>query len=117
MSQSNGYAQLSTAFHMAGFALCSIEILCGAVRAGATSEESFIMSAATTSVFAVENMSCEHCAARVTKAVKALAPGSEVQVDLPTGAVTVAPAAVDPQAMAKAISDAGYPARLAENMS
>lgn len=75
------------------------------------------MPAAPTSVFAVENMSCDHCAARVAKAVKALAPGSEVQVDLPTGAVTVAPAVADVQAMAKAISDAGYPARIAEKTS
>jgi copper chaperone CopZ len=72
------------------------------------------MSAAPTSVFAVENMSCDHCVGRVTKAVKAVAPVSEVQVDLSTGAVTVAPAAADPQAMAKAISDAGYPARPVE---
>ncbi len=75
------------------------------------------MPAANTTVFAVENMSCDHCAARVTKAVNAMAPGSEVQVDLPTGAVTVTPAATDAAAMAKAISEAGYPARPAENIS
>lgn len=75
------------------------------------------MPAANTTVLAVENMSCDHCAARVTKAVKAMAPGSEVHVDLPTGAVTVTPAAADVAAMAKAISDAGYPARPAENIS
>ena len=36
-------------------------------------------------IFAVENMSCDHCATRVTKAIKRLAPQSEVDVDLPTG--------------------------------
>ncbi len=75
------------------------------------------MPAANNTVFAVENMSCDHCAARVTKAVKSVAPGSEVHVDLPAGAVTVTPAAGDAAVMAKAISDAGYPARLAENIS
>jgi Cu+-exporting ATPase len=75
------------------------------------------MAAVPTSVFAVENMSCDHCVGRVTKAVKALAPESEVSVDLATGAVTVGPAPADPQAMARAISDAGYPARLAEQAS
>jgi copper chaperone len=67
-------------------------------------------------VFAVENMSCDHCAARVTKAVHALAPQSEVKVDLSTGAVTVTPAVADPAGVARAIAEAGYPARAAENI-
>jgi copper chaperone len=67
-------------------------------------------------IFAVENMSCDHCAARVTKAIKVLAPQSEVHVDLPTGAVTVTPAVADPVAVAKAIADAGYPAHATEDI-
>jgi copper chaperone CopZ len=74
------------------------------------------MSDTANTLFSVENMSCERCAARVTKAVKALEPEAEVKVDLPTGAVTVSPAVADPASIAKAISDAGYPARVAENI-
>jgi copper chaperone len=74
------------------------------------------MSESANTLFAVENMSCERCAARVTKAVKALEPEAEVKVDLPTGAVTVSPAVADPAKIARAISDAGYPARVAENI-
>jgi copper chaperone CopZ len=33
-----------------------------------------------------------------------------VQVDLPSGDVTLTPAAADPAAVAKAITEAGYPA-------
>jgi copper chaperone CopZ len=66
-------------------------------------------------IFAVENMSCERCAARVTKAIHALAPQAEVSVDLPTGAVTVTPAVADPPSVARAIAEAGYPARAAGN--
>ncbi len=66
-------------------------------------------------IFAVENMSCGHCATRVTKAIKRLAPQSEVDVDLTTGAVTVTPAVADPAGVAKAIAEAGYPARATEH--
>ena len=69
----------------------------------------------TNTIFAVENMSCERCAARVTKAIHALAPQAEVNVDLPTGAVTVTPAVADPGLVARAIAEAGYPARAAGN--
>jgi copper chaperone CopZ len=61
-------------------------------------------------VFAVSDMTCGHCADRVRKAALSVAPGSEVQVDLPSGDVTLTPAAADPAAVAKAITDAGYPA-------
>lgn len=74
------------------------------------------MAGVNKTIFAVENMSCDHCAARVTKAIKVLAPQSEVQVNLPTGAVTVTPAVDDPAGVAKAIADAGYPARATENI-
>jgi Cu+-exporting ATPase len=67
-------------------------------------------------IFAVENMSCERCSARVTKAIHALAPQSEVKVDLPTGAVTVTPALANPDSVARAITEAGYPAHASENI-
>lgn len=72
------------------------------------------MAQAGDSIFAVEKMTCDHCAKRVTKAVNSVAPDASVQVDLATGVVTVTPAAADPAAVAKAISEAGYPARPAK---
>ena len=62
-------------------------------------------------VFAVEGMNCGKCAARVTKAIHAQAPGADVRVDLEGQSVTVAPAAANPRALAQAITEAGYPAR------
>jgi copper chaperone CopZ len=60
----------------------------------------------------VEKMSCGKCAARVTKAIQTVAPGAEVKIDLPTGAVSVTPPA-DVAALAQAVTEAGYPARAA----
>ena len=72
-------------------------------------------AAAEATVFAVEDMSCDHCAARVKKAILALQAESDVQVDLATGLVHVRPVVGDPESMAEAIAEAGYPARLAES--
>ncbi len=69
------------------------------------------MSAPSSTIFAVSDMTCGHCAARVKKAVLSLEQGAEVEVDLASGDVTVTPAAADPAAVARAIADAGYPAR------
>jgi len=56
----------------------------------------------------VENMSCGHCVAAVTKAVKAVDGGAQVEVDLPGKQVKVqSGAALD--AVKTAIVDAGYP--------
>jgi copper chaperone CopZ len=59
---------------------------------------------------AVEGMSCGKCAARVTKAIQARAPDAQVHVDLEKAEVTVAPAVSDPQALARVVTEAGYPA-------
>jgi Cu+-exporting ATPase len=64
-------------------------------------------------VFNVEKMSCGGCAKHVTKAVQSVSPGAEVNVDLASGKVTVSPSPADATAVAKAVTDAGYPARLA----
>lgn len=61
-------------------------------------------------VFSVEGMSCGKCAARVTKAIQAQAPEARVEVDLAARRVTVAPAVADADALARVISEAGYPA-------
>ncbi len=71
------------------------------------------MTTGAKTIFAVEGMSCGKCAARVTKAIQQAAPGAEVQVDLDKAEVTVAPPAGDPAALARVITEAGYPASLA----
>lgn len=58
--------------------------------------------------FNVPDMTCGHCVATVTKAVKALDAEAEVKADLGAKTVTVetsAPAA----AVARALDEAGYP--------
>ncbi len=57
--------------------------------------------------FQVQGMSCGHCSAAVTQAVKALDPAAEVQVDLASGRVDVQ-SQQDPAAIAKAIEQEGY---------
>ena len=65
-------------------------------------------------VFQVEKMSCNHCARAVTKAVQTVQPDAEVKIDLATGRVEVSPELPQPAVAAKAIEEAGYPARLAQ---
>lgn len=60
----------------------------------------------------VENMSCSHCVARVTKAVQTVAPQAQVTIDLQTKKVEVTGAANEAEIIA-AINDAGYPAQKA----
>lgn len=56
----------------------------------------------------VQEMSCGHCVASVTKAVKALDAGATVEVDLAGKKVKVESAAPLDSVKA-AIADAGYP--------
>jgi copper chaperone len=56
----------------------------------------------------VENMSCGHCVASVTKAVKALDGTARVDVDLASKQVKVQSGA-PLDAVKAAIADAGYP--------
>ncbi len=60
----------------------------------------------------VEGMSCGHCVAAVTRAAQALDPQADVDVDLRGKHVRVRSDAA-PAAIAAAITDAGYPARVA----
>jgi heavy metal translocating P-type ATPase len=64
-------------------------------------------------VFDVKEMSCGGCVKHVAKAVQTAQPGAEVSADLATGKVTVTPSPNDPEAVAKAITEAGYPAKVA----
>ena len=66
-------------------------------------------NAATTTTFVVTGMTCGHCVAAVTEEVSKLESVSSVEVDLPTGAVTVTSnGAVDPADFAAAVDEAGY---------
>ena len=62
--------------------------------------------------FKVPDMSCDHCVASITRAVKAIDPAAEVTADVAGKTVTVA-SAVSAAAVAKALNDAGYPSTAA----
>ena len=63
----------------------------------------------STATYTVTGMTCEHCVASVTEEIGEL-PGVEgVQVDLPTGAVTVtSEQPLDAAAVRSAVEEAGY---------
>ncbi|MEK4033290.1 heavy metal translocating P-type ATPase [Methylocystis sp. IM3] len=67
----------------------------------------------TMTTFNVKDMTCGMCVKHVTKAVQSVEPGAEVKVDLATGKVDVSPTPKDPAALAKVITEAGYPAQVA----
>ena len=58
--------------------------------------------------FEVNDMTCGHCVGVITKAVNAVAPGAEVQIDLATHRVSIGSSAVDATQLGAAIADAGY---------
>jgi copper chaperone len=57
----------------------------------------------------VEGMTCGHCVSAVTRAVKAVDPQANVQIDLGSGRVSV-DGRSSADALGKAIAEAGYPA-------
>jgi copper chaperone len=57
----------------------------------------------------IPDMSCGHCVSTVEKAIKAADPKASAEVDLMKRRALVT-SAVDPQAIAAAIDEAGYPA-------
>ena len=63
----------------------------------------------TTTVFTVKGMTCGHCVAAVTEEVGKIASVSAVEVDLPTGAVTVvSDGPIGAEDFAEAIDEAGF---------
>lgn len=58
--------------------------------------------------FLVNDMSCSHCVAAITRAVKAIDEAARVEVDLQQRRVRVRPVTADAQAVMEAIADAGY---------
>ncbi len=65
--------------------------------------------------FKVEKMSCGGCVKHVTKAIQAIDAGAKIKVDLATGLVDVSPEPINPQAIALAITQAGYPAHISNS--
>ena len=62
-----------------------------------------------TTTFTVSGMTCGHCVAAVTEEVSRLDNVRGVEIDLPTGTVTVhSTGPVDPVAFAAAVDEAGY---------
>lgn len=63
----------------------------------------------STATYTVTGMTCGHCVASVTEEVSEVAGVTDVQVDLPTGAVTVtSEQPVDDAAVRAAVAEAGY---------
>ncbi|TYL55195.1 heavy-metal-associated domain-containing protein [Nocardioides sp. BGMRC 2183] len=59
--------------------------------------------------YTVTGMTCGHCVASVTEEVQEIAGVENVEVDLPTGAVTITSAApLDAAAVKAAVEEAGY---------
>jgi copper chaperone len=64
---------------------------------------------ATTQTYTVTGMTCSHCVTSVSAEIQQLPGVSDVQVDLPSGAVTVtSEAPLDDSAVAAAVDEAGY---------
>jgi len=58
--------------------------------------------------YAVTGMTCEHCAAAVTKAVTAVPGVESVEVDVENGRVVVRGEGVNADAVREAVDEAGY---------
>jgi copper chaperone len=66
-------------------------------------------TAQTVATYTVSGMTCGHCVSSVTSEVSAIPGVAHVDVDLPTGAVTVTSAApLAETAVAAAVAEAGY---------
>lgn len=62
-----------------------------------------------TATYQVTGMTCDHCASAVSAELQALATVETVDVDLPTGAVTVtASAPLEQEQVRAAVDEAGY---------
>ncbi len=62
-----------------------------------------------TSTYTVTGMTCGHCVASVTEEVTEIPGVENVEVDLPTGAVTITSAEpLDDDAVRAAVEEAGY---------
>jgi copper chaperone len=64
--------------------------------------------------FQVDDMTCGHCVASITRAVQAADPGAQLRIDLPTHRVAVEPATADAQTLMDAMTEAGYTPRVVD---
>ncbi|TMQ91815.1 heavy-metal-associated domain-containing protein [Actinomadura soli] len=63
----------------------------------------------STATYTVTGMTCGHCVSSVTEEVEQITGVTDVEVDLPTGRVTVTSAAPIDDALVKdAVEEAGY---------
>lgn len=58
--------------------------------------------------FEVNDMTCGHCVSSITKAIRAVDHGAQVQFDLATHRVLIEPTNSDAGTLAQAITQAGY---------
>ncbi|HVI52318.1 MAG TPA: heavy metal-associated domain-containing protein [Candidatus Sulfotelmatobacter sp.] len=63
--------------------------------------------------FNITGMRCGGCSGRVKRLIEELLPGADVDIDLSSGAVRVEHPAIEPAAVIRAVSDAGFGAELA----
>lgn len=59
-------------------------------------------------VFTLPNLSCNHCVASVTRAIRAIDPDASIDVDLPAKRVSI-DSDCDTPTLAHALDEAGYP--------
>ena len=83
---------------------------CCATSAARSEKESVVTSENTvTATYPVTGMTCGHCVSSVTEELTALDGVAKVDVDLPTGEVTVTSAApLEMDAVRDAVTEAGY---------
>lgn len=63
----------------------------------------------TTSTYTVVGMTCGHCVKAVTEEVSKVDGVTDVEIDLPSGRVTVTSTGpLDPDAVTAAVDEAGY---------
>lgn len=63
-------------------------------------------------VFQVNDMTCGHCVATITKVVKAADPSAQVRIELDRHLVMIEPGITDAKKLEAVIQEAGYtPAR------
>lgn len=58
--------------------------------------------------FEVNDMTCGHCVATITRAVQGADKDARVQIDLSRHRVEIEPGTADAQALSHAIKEAGY---------
>ena len=59
-------------------------------------------------VFTLPNLSCNHCVASVTKAIRAIDADARIDIDLPAKRVSI-DSACDVPTLARVLDEAGYP--------